>query len=139
MNNAIRNFNLDVIDHYSDTCFQVTDKGRYGHLWMFWEKKEGVERTSGVGYQFLSEVTCQMEVTEKSKGNEEGVWHRVRTAAGDRTQARDQDVWRVCDIAGTSSSWFFPETNLDGQCKGLRERETSLLLGEFLHQGLEEM
>lgn len=52
MNNAIRNFNLDVIDYYSDTCFQVTDQGRYGHLWMFWENKKGAERTSGVGTIF---------------------------------------------------------------------------------------
>lgn len=125
MNNAIRNFNLDVIDHYSDTCFQVTDQGRYGHLWMFWENKQGVERTSGVGYQFLSKVICQMEGTEKSQGNEEEAWQRVQTAAGDRTQAREQDVWRVCDITEIGSSWFFPETDLDRQCKGLRERNSS--------------
>lgn len=65
---------------------------------MLLEKKQEVERTFRVGYQFLSEVTCQMEGMEKrAKAVQRGQWQRVQTAAGDRAQAREQDVWHVCD------------------------------------------
>lgn len=66
---------------------------------MFREKKQGVERTSGIGYQFLSEVTCQVEGMEKrAKAMEWEERRRVQTAAGDRAPAGEQDVWHVCDM-----------------------------------------
>lgn len=138
MNNAIRNFNLDVIDHYSDTCFWVTDKGM-GTYGCFGRINKESRELLGLGTSFLVKSLVRRRPRKREAMKRERGTEFRQLLGTERTQAREQDVWRVCDIMEISSPWFFPETDLDRPCKGLRERETSLLLGEFLYQGLDEM